>query len=272
MDYERCLACGGRLMEDELTGEIVCSRCGAVAGILPHRGPEWRAYGDGDRVRRERAGAPLTPLIHDLGLSTRSPADHGLRGRAESRLVSMLSEIYRLSTSMGLPRVVAETGALLLRRLRSRLADFGREADLLPAALLHLAIRVHGIPIGAKDLAEISGLDPASVRRLSMRLAGILGVKALESVEACIAKLVGALELPGTVEEHANRICKSAIRAGLSQGRGRRALVAAAVYLAAKRLGYKVPQKRVAGLAKVGLTTLRRRLEEIIRLSAEASP
>jgi len=96
-----------------------------------------------------------------------------------------------------------------------------------------------------------------------MRLAGILGVKALESVEACIAKLVGALELPGTVEEHANRVCKSAVKAGLSQGRNRRALAAAAVYLAAKSLGYKVSQRRVAELTKVGLTTLRRRLSEI---------
>jgi transcription initiation factor TFIIB len=269
---EVCPVCGERLMEDELSGELVCPRCGVVAGALPYRGPEWRAYGDGDRLRRERAGAPLTPLIHDLGLSTLSPAERGLRGWEERRLVMILSEIYRLSTSMGLPRAVAETGALLLRRLRPRLAEYSREINMFPAALLHLAIRVHGLPIGAGDLAEASGLDPASIRSLSMRLAGALGVKALDSVEACIARLIGALGLPGEVEEHACRICELAIKAGLSQGRGRRALAAAAVYIAARSLGYKVSQKRVADLAKVSLTTLRRRLREIGRLCAGIPP
>jgi len=258
-------------MEDEFSGELVCLRCGAVAGILPYRGPEWRAYGDGDRLRRERAGAPLTPLIHDLGLSTPSPVERGLRGWEERRLVMILSEIYRLSTSMGLPRAVAETGALLLRRLRSRLAEYSREINMLPIALLHLSSRVHGLPIGAGDLAEVAGLDPASIRSLSMRLANALGVKVLESVEACIARFIGALRLPGEVEKHACRICELAIKAGLSQGRSRRALAAAAVYIAARSLGYRVSQRRVAGLAKISLTTLRRRLEEMGRLCAETA-
>jgi transcription initiation factor TFIIB len=266
---EVCPVCGERLMEDELSGELVCPRCGAVAGVLPYRGPEWRAYGDGDRLRRERAGAPLTLLIHDLGLSTLSPEERGLGGGEERRLVMILSEIYRLSTSMGLPRAVAETGALLLRRLRPRLAEYSREINMFPAALLHLAIRVHGLPIGARELAEVSGVDPAFIKRLSMQLAGVLGVKALESLEACVARFVGALGFPGGIEEHAGRICELAIRAGLSQGRGRRALAAAAVYLAARKLGYKVSQKRVADLAKVSLTTLRRRVREISRLCTE---
>ncbi|MCL7387053.1 MAG: hypothetical protein LZ166_05970 [Thaumarchaeota archaeon] len=263
---EVCPVCGEQLMEDELSGELICPRCGVVAGALLYRGPEWRAYGDSDRLRRERTGAPLTPLIHDLGLSTFSPAKKRLKGWEERRLVMILSEIYRLSTSMGLPRAVAETGALLLRRLRSRLVEHLREINVLPAALLYLAIRVHGLPIGARDLAETSGLDPASIRSLSMRLAGALGVKALDNFEACISRLIGALGLPGEVEEYACKICELAIKAGLSQGRARRALAAAAVYLAARSLGYRVSQKRIAGLAKISLATLKRRLREMDRL------
>ncbi len=259
-------------MEDEVSGELVCSRCGAVAGMIPYRGPEWRAYGDGDRLRRERAGAPLTPLIHDLGLSTRPLAGRGLRDHREDKLIMILSEIYRLSTSMGLPKAVAETASLLSRKLELRLTSFKREACLLPVALLHLAVKVHGLPIGAGELAEISGADPTLVKTISMRLAGILGVRTLERADACISRLVGALALPGIIEERANKICRSAIEAGLSQGRSRRTLAAAAVYLAAKSLDYEISQKRVAELAKVGLTTLRKRIREITQLHARSSP
>lgn len=252
---------------DEASGELVCSSCGFVACTIPYRGPEWRAYGDADRLRRERAGAPLTPLIHDLGLSTRPPAGYSSVDRGGDEVIAVLSEIYRLSTSMGLPRSVAETAALYLRRLESRLPRARGREGLLPAALLHLALRIHGIPIGVRELASLSGIDPKALRSLSMRLAGMLDLKHLENVEACISKLVRALDLPGVVEERANRLCASAIEAGLSQGRSRRALAAAALYHAARSLGYRISQRRLAELAGVGLTTLRRRLRELAHLA-----
>ncbi len=267
MSLKRCPLCGGdKLIEDERLGEVICVGCGAVVDELVYRGPEWRAYGLGDRLRRERVGAPITPLLHDLGLSTGSLANQDLRSWEERVMISSLSEIHRLSSSMRLPRSVAETASVLLRKLKPDLKRFRGCFNLLPASLLHLSLRIHGVPRSPKELAQHVGVSSSKVLRCSMRIANLLDVKAQPDVKACIAKLTGALGLPGRIEEHANKICAVAIERGLSQGRDRRALAAASVYLAARSSGHRLSQRRIAKVGQVGLSTLRRRLKELIEL------
>ena len=265
MDRRCCPLCGStQIILDEFSGELVCYRCGLVLGKSIHRGPEWRAYGYGDRLRRERAGAPITPLLHDLGLST----DHRIRDGDEELRIRVLSEIHRLSSSMNLPRSVAETAGMLLRKLGEDLRNFNRSIEGLSAALLYLSLRIHEIPRDVRELAEYSGVDQNRILRLYVRLAQILGVRPRFSASSFISKLVKSLGLPARVEEYAGRLCSTAIRQGLSQGRSLRALAAASVYLAAKILGYPVSQRVVSRSGRVSLSSIRRRLKELKQLAS----
>ncbi len=264
MSSRRCPLCGKKeLVEDEMLGELVCLSCGFVVDKLVYRGPEWRAYGVGDRLRRERVGAPITPLLHDLGLSTKVSARRELRSQEDKLMIEVLSEIHRISSSMSLPRSVAETAAFLLRRLKPHLGRFRRSLQILPASLLHLALKVHGIPRSPKELTRYAGVESSRILRCSMRVASLLGIRSQQDIGACIAKLVKALKLPGAVEKRASEICTMAMKQGLSQGRSRRALAAASVYLAARTSGFKVSQRLIAKLGQVGLSTLKRRLKEL---------
>jgi len=251
-----------------MLGELVCPSCGFVVDRLIYRGPEWRAYGLGDRFKRERAGAPITPLLHDLGLSTKASAHRILRSREDRLVIEILSEIHRISSSMGLPRSVAETAALFLQKLKPNLRKFRRSLKSLPASLLHLSLKVHSVPRSSKELAQYIGVSSSEILRCSMQVGSLLNVRPQQDARACISKLVKALKLPGAVEKHASEICAVAMERGLSQGRSRRALAAASVYLAAKSLGFKVSQRLVAKLGQIGLSTLKRRLRELEQLVA----
>ena len=66
-----CPECGGETIHDSEHGETTCKECGLVLtqAAIDH-GPEWRSFYIDEKSRRSRVGAPLTPLLHDRGLST----------------------------------------------------------------------------------------------------------------------------------------------------------------------------------------------------------
>jgi len=258
-----CDNCGGcRIVEDAETGEIVCTDCGAVLDRVIHPRPEWRAFSYGDRVRRERAGAPITPLLHDFGLSTLCPQG-GVSGREDAFIIRVLSEIYRLSSSLNLPESVGRTAAALLRRLDAELRRSRRISKALPASLLYLACRIHGVPRTPSELAQYSDIHPSEILNCYARIAGSLRVRNALDAKAFIARLVGELKLDGVIEGEAVKIWESARELGLAQGRNVRAIAAAAVYIASRSAGRKVSQRRLAEAAGVSLSTLRRRIKEI---------
>ncbi len=269
MDSETCPLCGSdRIVVDEDRGELVCGVCGLVIGRVVYRGPEWRAYGYGDRLRRERAGAPITLLLHDLGLSTKAVSRRGLRDGLEKLRIRVLSEVHKISLSADLPRSVAETAGMLLRKLGDRVTLLDRSGlRALPASLLHLSLRIHGIPRGAEELSRYSEAGSAEILRCSARLSWILGIRSRLDPRAYVSRIVRGLGLPAEVEAQANKLYSAAASKGISQGRSSRALAAACVYRAAKLLGYRVSQRRVARCSGAGLATIRRRLRELSEIN-----
>ncbi len=242
--------------------------CGFVVDKVVYSKPEWRAYSYGDRVRRERAGAPITPLLHDFGLSTSPSAQRITQRKGDKFTIRILSEIYRISSSLNLPETVAQTAAILFRRIGEDFRKSRKLSRALPASLLHLSLKIHGIPRSSKELAKFSKASSSEILRCSMRLAGFLGVKEEIDIGVYVSKIVKELGANGEVESAANKLCEEASVSGLSQGRIKRAIAAASVYLAAKSLGFKVSQRRLAEVAGIGLSTLKRRLKELDRLDA----
>lgn len=235
--------------------------CGAVVDRVIYSKPEWRAYSYDDKLKRERAGAPITPLLHDFGLSTHGPRQ--LSSQSDEFMIKVLSEIYRISSSLNLPESVARTAAMLLRKIDTHFKRSRKLAKALPAALLYLSSRIHGVPRTPKELAQYSRASKSEILTCSMKLASFLKIRNALDIKAYVSRVVNDLKLNGEVEASAITLCKLAHKLGLDQGRNRRAIAAASVYLAAKSTKAKVSQRSLAKAAGVSLSTLKRRIREM---------
>jgi len=122
----RCTNCGSTdFIKDYEHGELVCEKCGYVAEehIVDHSA-EWRAFDEEEREKRDRAGAPLSLMIHDGGLSTqvgRAPpsmdqehVDRMARWQdrvrvsnsSDRNLSHALNVIMKVGDSLNLPRTI----------------------------------------------------------------------------------------------------------------------------------------------------------------------
>jgi len=263
-----CKICGGcRIIEDSETGELICLDCGAVVDKVIYSKPEWRAFSYEDKLKKERAGAPVTPLLHDFGLSTHGPRG-GVSSREDDFMIRILSEIYRINSSLSLPESVARTAAMLLRKLDDRFKRSRKLAKALPASLLYLSSKIHGIPRTPKELARYSEVSSSEILSCYAKLAGFFKIRNAIDIEAYVARIVSDLKLGGEIEASAVKLCKLARSSGLNQGRNLRAIAAASIYLASKFAKTRISQRRLAEAAGIGLSTLRRRVKEIKSLLA----
>jgi transcription initiation factor TFIIB len=182
-----CSECGGTsFVRDEALGEVICRTCGCVVvEKLTRAGPEWRAFNNEQRAKRERVGAPVTFTIHDKGLSTfigKSNRDiygknlssekrqqiHRLRkwqqrlrvsNSAERNLASALSDLANLSSSMNLPRNVSETASIIYRKALSKRLIRGRSIKSVLTAVLYMSCRLCGVARTLDEFSKSSGLD-----------------------------------------------------------------------------------------------------------------
>ena len=144
-EVTRCPVCGSmHLSKDYSRAELICKDCGLVIDEeLIDQGPEWRAFDSDQREKRARTGSPMTYTIHDKGLSTmiswKNRDSYGksipTRNRAklyrlrkwqrrvrisdatERNLAVALSVLDRMASSLGLPRIVRETAAMIIEKL-----------------------------------------------------------------------------------------------------------------------------------------------------------
>ena len=261
-----CPVCGSEeIIEDRVSGEIICGVCGHVLEKIPSQGPEWRAYGYGDRIKRERVGAPLTPLLHDLGFSTKAPKNFAERNSEDKRMIRVLSQIHGLASSMGLPNVVAETAALIYRKVEKLGLLTKNMYRVVPIASLYLAARIHGVPRMVKEFSTFSGINEKSILRCCMKLRLGLRLNPPRIQDAYISRFVKSMNLDGRIEELANTILDMAKKLKLTQGRSSRPMAAAAIYIAARILNVRVAQRKLARIAGISPVTLRKRYKEILK-------
>ncbi|MCX8193383.1 MAG: transcription initiation factor IIB family protein [Nitrososphaeria archaeon] len=269
------------LIEDEVSGELVCPNCGYVitCKILDRR-PEWRIYGSIDNDNnRERVGAPLTYLIHDMGLSTLVAEDgENIEGiskilkksiveSGDKKLIKVLSMIHSLSLKIRLPDNVEENAALIVRRAWKRGMKIGRSCKGVAAASLYISCKIFSIPKTMKDFMTAFDLDRRTFWNSYRRLMEIVDIKKDDvKIEIVISKIINQLNLRGDVEELASKIIEIAREYQLIDGRKPESLAAASIYLAAKKLGYRVSQRRLARVASITEVTLRSRCRELLKL------
>ncbi|MEM3397604.1 MAG: transcription initiation factor IIB family protein [Nitrososphaerota archaeon] len=274
---EYCPQCGSSsLVQDEEGGEIVCSNCGLVISHrIPDRRPEWKHYSF-TKDDRERVGDPLTFLIHDMGLST-TTLEYDLHSYSISRilkknivesgdksLMKTLSAIHSLSSKMHLPESVEENAALIVRRLWKKGLRLGRNCKGLAAASLYVSSKMFSMPRNMREFIINSGISRKTFWDSYKKIIQDTGIKKdPRTIDIMISKIVNQSNLKGEVENLANKIVEMARDMKIVDGRKPDGLAAAAVYLAAKKLGHRVNQRKLAKIAAISLVTLRSRCREL---------
>ncbi|MCS7136452.1 MAG: TFIIB-type zinc ribbon-containing protein [Nitrososphaerota archaeon] len=286
----RCPECGSsNLLFDKLSGEVVCVDCGfVIVNTTADLGPEWRSFNQEKDGKRTRVGAPITLVMYDMGLSTKIGWKDGkgayvsdLQAEALSALkrcdkmtimngtvrssVRGLSEIAAICLKLGLPTNIMETASLIYRKVVKTSAMRGRSIRNTAAAAVYLACKQCGIPRMLSEIAMALNLNKKEITKCYRFLIKKLNIAPLSpDTKLYVSRFVNNFRVRGDVERVAIELLEHARTCGLIDGRGPVGLAAAATYLAATLMGYKITQREVAEVARVTEVTIRNRYKELL--------
>lgn len=273
-------------------GELVCEDCGLVVGEQTvDRGPEWRAFNQGERDRKSRVGAPTTNTLHDRGLTTtidwknkdayghtisseKKSQMHRLRtwqerirtkDAGERNLQFALSEMDRMASALGVPRSVREVASVTYRRALSEDLIRGRSIEGVSTAALYAACRLEDIPRSLDEVAEVSRVPYKEIGRTYRYLAQELGLE-MKPVDPkqYLPRFASELGVSEEVEVKAREIIDVSAKKGLLSGKSPTGFAAAALYAASLLCNEKRTQSEVATVAQVTEVTIRNRYQEQI--------
>jgi transcription initiation factor TFIIB len=287
-----CPECGtGRLRLDSSRAEVHCENCGIVVEEnLLDSGPEWRAFDHEDRRDKERAGAPLSILQHDLGLGTvmwgRTDA-HGksiaagdmsrlrrmqkwdrrarFKRGAERNLAHALSELKRMGGALDVPKSVQEEAARIYREAAGRNLIRGRSIDSVAAAALYAAMRGKGVPRSLEEIAAVSKAKKREIGRVYKVVSSELSLTLKPvSPTSFIPRFASRLKLTNTTEAQALDLVRRAAEAEIVSGKDPKSVAAGAIYIASVLAGEPRTQKDVSEASNVTEVTIRNRYKELI--------
>lgn len=288
MEAKECSECGSRiLVRDYERAEVVCGNCGLVIedGLID-QGPEWRSFDHSQRMNRSRVGAPMTYMLHDKGLSTMiSEGNRDSRGKyisSEARaqffrlrkwqrriridnprgrsLAYGLSEISRISSTLGLSNSVRETAAFIFREVAKKNLIQGRSVDGIAAVVIYAACRKLNIPRSLNEIAEVSRISKKEIARTYRIISRRLELKlAPTSAIDYLPRFCSSLGVKNEVQPKAVEIIRQATEKEITSGRRRCpiGLAAAAIYIASILCNDRRTQREVADASGVCELTLR---------------
>jgi transcription initiation factor TFIIB len=288
----QCPECGSNhLSKDYSRAELVCRNCGFVLDEnMIDQGPEWRAFDSEQREKRARTGAPMTYTIHDKGLSTmigwKNRDSYGkaipTRNRAqiyrlrkwarrvrisnatERSLAIAFSELDRMASSIGLPRSVRETAAMIYRKAALKKLVRGRSVEGVITAALYAACRQCHVPRTLDEISRVAHISKKEIGRTYRYVSRELGLKLLPtSPEDYISRFCSELKLSGDVRAKTVEILQEAAHRELTSGRGPTGMAAASLYIASILCDERRTQREVAEVAGVTEVTIRNRYKEI---------
>ncbi len=288
----KCPECrSNHISKDYSRAELVCQDCGLVIDedLIDH-GPEWRAFDSEQREKRARTGSPMTYMIHDKGLSTmiswKNRDSYGksiptrnraqlfrlrkwqrrirISGTTEKNLATALSILDRMASSLGLPRTVRETAAMIYRKAALKNLIRGRSVESVTAASLYAACRQCHVPRTLDEISQIANMSRKEIGRNYRYVSRELGLKLLPTTpQDYVSRFCSELKLSSDVQGKVMEILKEAADAELTSGRGPTGIAAASIYVASILCGERRTQREVSEIAGVTEVTIRNRYKEL---------
>ncbi|MCC6013538.1 MAG: transcription initiation factor IIB [Candidatus Verstraetearchaeota archaeon] len=290
----KCPNCGSTsFVNNYERGEIVCTNCGlVVTEKVIDRGPEWRAFTSEERDKRSRVGSPLSPTVHDKGLSTvidwRDKDAMGrklepkkrieilrwrkwqIRTRVHSsidrNLAQAMSELDRISSQLELPKSVKEEAAVIYRKAVEKGLVRGRSIESVMAAAIYAACRTQKVPRTLDEIAKYTKAGRKDVARCYRLLLKEVNIKIpIADPIDFIVRIGSILNLSGVTQHRAAEILQEAKKRGITAGKDPAGLAAAAIYIASLLENERRTQKEIAQAAQVTEVTVRNRYKELMR-------
>ena len=284
-----CPECGNDvLVYDPRSGEISCPSCGYVVqerGV--DRGPEWRNLDEEED--RSRAGAPLSIMYRDHGLSTIiDRIDEDATGRrlpketrekllrlkkldatsqvsaSEARNLQQAVNILQIYVDkLHLSQAIAERAMFIYRKALKAGLVRGRSIRSIMAAAVYAACRLMGAP---RDLRELEKAYPIVKRKTIAQgyrlLLKHLNLKVPVADPAIyLNKIASKVGLDQETVQEALRILQKAHDKGATIGKDPVGMAAAALYMACQERVQPITQKDIARAAGVTEVTVRNRFK-----------
>jgi len=291
-EINKCPECDSKeLTRDDNRAELVCNNCGLVIDEdLIDYGPEWRAFDHEQREKRARTGAPMTPLMHDKGLTTtidwKNRDFYGRsipnRNRArvyrlrkwqkrlrssqyqERNLIEALQHLDRMSSSLELPRSVRENAAVIYRKAVDKNLIRGRSIDGVVASTIYAACRQCGVPRTLDEISDKTNIKRKEIGRNYRHINKALKLNLKPTApKDYITRFSSDLDLGSETKSKALKILKKANKKELTSGRGPIGLAAASLYMASVLSGEKRTQKEISETSGVTEVTIRNRYKEL---------
>jgi len=285
-----CDVCdSNELIHDQVSGEIVCARCGIVkTDSILNKGPEWRAFTPSESAARER-GSPTNFSSINGGFFTSFKAMRDAKGatlapeklqkwkrlrrfdfRTKSddnkmrNLNQAITEIERYSDLLYLPKYARDKAASLYRGALQRDLLRGRTISDFAAATIYATCRQHRVPRSLSEVSKASGRSLRDVSRTYRLLVREFDLKMpVDDPMKFVPKLASNLKISLGSEKVTIEILQDAAERKMHVGKDPRSMSAAALYLACKSNHERVTQKRVADAAGVSTVAMRNRLREL---------
>lgn len=143
------------------------------------------------------------------------------------------------------------------------------DSDVLPIAVLYIAIRQHGVPRNIDEVAATANVSPRTLYRTARAVGERLGQGIPPAdPEIYIGRIADEFDVPPAAETTALRILSAAKAAGQHSGRNPGAVAAAAIYAALVERGEDslVSQRELAEVTNVHKRTIRhsyQRMQEL---------
>ncbi len=288
----RCPSCSSSaVLYDQLRGAQICTRCGLViVERVLELEPEWRRR-PGEELERADVTAGIDVTQHDFGLGSKFDLSGDLSPSCRARLRRMqlwqrrsrastygerslreaLVELDKFCEDLALPKGIKAEISTIYRRARAARLTGGRETHQVLAALTFVTCKLRGLPRTEGEvshaLAARLGMGEHEASRSLHRLTNFFTQKLkLElphvSTDDYIDRFATQLGLSKRTVERAHELHRGLPRS-FTQGRIPLQLAAAVLYLAAEMSGEKIPLKKIADAAGVGISSISKNVARV---------
>ena len=291
----KCPVCGSTdVFKDHSRGEWVCRNCGYVIKefTVDPRGE----FVDFSKPQTIRTGPPTSILFDDKGLSTNIGSvtkdvkglmrqkmnilrkvhkyvthDSRVRNRREA-----ITYLKKYSDELKLPKYLQIEAISIYDKVLEQNKVKGRSIEHLVLASIYIAAKLTRYPLLIDEIikmAKIKKKDITSTYRIIIRELNIPPNYLIVSPEIYIDRIVHRFRMEYKEQKDlfdrdvirlAKRIVVEAKNLGLTSGKKPISIAAAALYVAAEKLGKEVVQSHLAKVSMITEVTIRNRQKEFL--------
>ncbi len=274
----------GPLITDNVTGEIVCGKCGLVLiEKFEDTSPESRSYNLEDFMGKTRTGPPTTLLLSDKGLAT--IIDFANKDASGKQLTTELRSTFKrlrlwdsrsqprwhdrslkkafltldmLKTNLGIPETVIEEAAYIFRKALAKKLTTGRNSTTLVSAALYAACRKMNTPRTLNDITKAANISRKDLSRNYRILLKVLDLRFEPfSSSEFITRIANTVGISERARRDALRIISVVEEEEISAGKNPLGLAASSLYLSCLANDEKKSQHMIAKASGITAVTIR---------------